>query len=159
MFLLGVVVLATSCNKEEINFTNINGTDSLSSAPALVGDWAYQSGQEDYTTNYPIPFDTVFSPEYPMVRDLHFRNDGTAIVEERSIVEIWPPLYVETKYTWSISANRTSLQLMGSLGELYTWEILMLTNQQLRVKVSRPDASGNGGLITSINTYEKSTIK
>jgi hypothetical protein len=44
---------------------------------------------------------------------------------------------------------------MGSLGELYTWEILMLTNQQLRVKVSRPDASGNGGLITSINTYAK----
>lgn len=148
--LLGAAILATSCAKEEFH---LNNTDNFSSEPTLVGAWAYQSGEEEYSINYPTPFDTVLVPEYPTVRDLLFQPNGIAVVEERSIAEIWPPLYVETSYTWSISANRTTIQMMGSLGEIYTWQILLLTNNQLKVKITRPDASSNGAEIISTNTY------
>ncbi len=149
LLLMGVALLATACTKEELR-TNSN-SNSLTADYTLVGDWAYQCGEEEYI-HYPSLFDTTLVPEYPTVRDLRFAANGTAVVEERSLAEVWPPMYVETSYTWSISANHSHIQMIGARGEIYNWQILLLTSNQLKVKITHP-AAGNGSQLISTNTY------
>ena len=93
-------------------------------------------------------------PEHPKVKNLHFRDNGIAIVEERSEAEIWPPIYDEISYTWNISTNGTNLQMIDRHGKINTWQILILTDHMLKVKIQYNInyPSGNG-IETITNTY------
>lgn len=151
--LLLFAITATSCEKEV--GSNLLNT-SLAIPSNLVGSWTYQSGEEEYNFYGTNTFDTTFVPEHPKVKNLHFRDNGIAIVEERSEAEIWPPIYDEISYTWNISTNGTNLQMIDRHGKINTWQILILTDHMLKVKIQYNInyPSGNG-IETITNTYAK----
>lgn len=149
--LLLFAITATSCEKEV--GSNLSNT-SLAIRSNLVGSWTYQSGEEEYSFYGTYTLDTTFVPEHPKVKNLHFRDNGIAIVEERSEAEIWPPIYDEISYTWNISTNGTNLQMIDRHGKINTWQILILTDHMLKVKIQYNInyPSGNG-IETITNTY------